>query len=269
MATYAIGDVQGCFTELQQLLALIQFNLAKDCLWFTGDLVNRGPQSLDVLRFVKSLGDKQVTVLGNHDLHLIAVAYGVQTLKNEDTLREILDAPDGNELIEWLRYRPLIHIDKQHGFIMTHAGIAPCWNVKTAHALANEVETILRGKDTGSFLKSMYGDQPDQWDDALAGAPRLRCITNYFTRMRFCYADGRLDLTYKGEIAGKPADLMPWFMLPNQLSANQKLIFGHWAALSGKCDAPNMYALDTGCVWGNSLTALRLEDEKQFSVKCG
>ncbi|SRR5579885_244628 len=268
MATYVIGDVQGCFAEFEKLLEKIHFDSRKDTLWFTGDLVNRGPYSLEVLRFVKALGENHVTVLGNHDLHLLAVAYGVRSMHRSDTLESVLSAPDKDELIEWLRHRPLLHYDKSNGFVMAHAGLAPSWTLNEARSLAHEVELALRGRSPESFLKNMYGNQPDRWDDGLAGIDRLRCIINFLTRMRFCHADGRLDLSYKGEIAGKPAELIPWFDTPGRVNVSEKIIFGHWAALGGKTDAFNVYALDTGCVWGNCLTAMRLEDEKRFSVRC-
>lgn len=268
MTTYAIGDIQGCFAEFTELLKVISFDAARDTLWFTGDLVNRGPQSLEVLRFVKALGDKHKVVLGNHDLHLIAVAYGFGKLRADDTLEEIIAASDYNELIDWLRRRPLLHHDKELDFVMTHAGLAPAWDIKKAKALAQEVEAILRSDHPEIFLQNMYGNQPDQWDDKLAGMERLRCITNFLTRLRFCYADGRIDLSYKGEIAGKPDDLIPWFDVKDRVNVNEKIVFGHWAALGGKTDAPNIYPLDTGCVWGNCLTAMRLEDTERFVVRC-
>lgn len=266
MATYAIGDVQGCFAELENLLAKIHFHPDKDTLWFTGDLINRGPRSLDVLRFVKSLGDKHITILGNHDLHLLAVAYGVRELNKSDTLDEILSAPDKNELIDWLRHRPLLHCE--YSYVMTHAGLAPSWTLAKACELAREVETVLQGNALKEFLPHMYGNMPDYWDDNLSGAERLRCIINYFTRMRFCHADGRIDLSFKGQIADKPHDLIPWFDVPNRANANEKIIFGHWAALNGKADVGNVYPLDTGCVWGNCLTAMRLEDGVRFKIEC-
>lgn len=269
MTIYAIGDIQGCFAEFEKLLAHINFNVNEDILWFTGDLVNRGPRSLEVLRFVKALGDKHKMVLGNHDLHLLSIAYGVRVPHRSDTLDGILTAPDRDEIIDWLRHRPLLHHDKDTGFVMVHAGLAPSWSLKQATLLVQEVETILRSDSPEFFLKNMYGNQPDHWDDNLAGNERLRCITNFLTRMRFCHADGRLNLSYKGEIAGKPDDLIPWFDVPDRVNANEKIIIGHWAALGGKLDIPNVYALDTGCVWGNCLTAMRLNDEKRFNVKCG
>lgn len=269
MSTYAIGDVQGCFVELQNLLAHIEFNAEHDTLWFTGDLVNRGPRSLDVLRFIKKLGDKHVVVLGNHDLHLLAVAYGTRQPGRYDTLEEILNANDKIELLEWLRHRPLLHHDKHLNSVMVHAGLAPAWTQQQAILLAQEVEVVLRGNTPEFFLKHMYGNDPDFWDDKLTGMERLRVITNFLTRLRFCYADGRIDLNYKGEIAGKPQDLIPWFDVADRANASVNIVFGHWAALNGKTSVPHIFALDTGCVWGNCLTALRLEDQKRFSVKCG
>lgn len=268
MPTYAIGDVQGCFIELQSLLNKIEFNESKDTLWFTGDLVNRGPQSLEVLRFVKSLGNKQVSVLGNHDLTLLSIAYGVRETHAGNTLDEILAAPDREELINWLRHLPLIHHDASLGYTMAHAGIAPAWSLQQAISLSQEIEQELQSDDPHIYLERMYGNDPELWEDSLMGMPRLRCITNYFTRMRFCHGDGRLDLTYKGQIAGKPDYLVPWFDVVGRKNKSLKIIFGHWAALNGKADVPNVYPLDTGCIWGNCLTAMRLEDGVRFSVKC-
>lgn len=267
MATYAIGDVQGCYVELQALLNKIQLK-DEDVLWFTGDLVNRGPQSLEVLRFIKSLGTKQVSVLGNHDLTLIAIAYGAREDHAGNTLNEILNASDRIELIEWLRHLPLVHHDKIKQFTMVHAGIAPDWTVQQSLALSKEVELELQSDDPKLFLTRMYGNDPEKWEDGLAGMPRLRCIVNYCTRMRFCYADGRLELSYKGQIDNKPEDLIPWFNVPERKNKEDKIVFGHWAALNGKTNAANVYALDTGCIWGNCLTAMRLEDQARFSIKC-
>lgn len=269
MAIYAIGDIQGCFAEFKKLLSKIAFDQQTDTLWLTGDLVNRGPQSLEVLRFVKALGDKHITVLGNHDLNLLAVAYGVRNRRDGDTIDDILKAPDKSELLDWLRHRPLLYYDKTTKFVMSHAGLAPSWSLHEAKILANEVEKILQSDAPEFFLKQMYGNQPDHWGPHLVGVERWRCIINYLTRMRFCYADGRLDLSYKGEIAGKPTALVPWFEMENRVNANEKIIFGHWAALGGKTNLPNLYPLDTGCVWGNCLTAMRIEDGKRFSIKCG
>lgn len=267
MSTYAIGDIQGCYQPLKQLLEKIQFDADKDTLWFTGDLVNRGPQSLDVLRFVYQLGDKHQTVLGNHDLHLLAVADG-KTQHHTDTLSEILTAPDVNELLDWLRNRPLFVKHDSLNYVMTHAGIAPTWTIEKASALAREVESVLRDGDAHELYHHMYGNQPDLWDDALCGMDRLRCIINYFTRMRFCHRDGRLDLSYKGTIEDKHPDLVPWFDVEPRANADSNIIFGHWAALGGELDRPHLFALDSGCVWGNKLTAMRLEDGARISIPC-
>lgn len=267
MSTYVIGDVQGCFEPLQQLLTHIVFNPNKDTLWFTGDLVNRGPHSVEVLRFVKQLGPKHGTVLGNHDLHLIALAYGRQPItSSDDTLTNILNAEDKNELIDWLRHQPLLH--SLQGFNLVHAGLAASWDITTAQQLASEVEKVLRSDTPEQFLQHMYGNTPDQWRDDLQGSDRLRCITNHFTRLRLCYPDGRMDFDYKGPLMAKPEDLIPWFDVPLRANQKNKIVFGHWAALAGVTDRGNVYALDTGCVWGNTLTAMRLEDGERFSVGC-
>lgn len=266
MATYVIGDVQGCFSELQRLLDKIKFDPSQDKLWFTGDLVNRGPQSLEVLRFVKKLGDKQQTVLGNHDLHLLALTHQSHPGWDEDTLKPILTAPDRDELINWLGQQPLLY--EALGFILVHAGIAPSWDLVTAKRLAKEVENVIQNPLTATqFFQHMYGNEPKQWDETLTGWDRLRCITNYFTRLRFCDAEGHLELETKGkmESGGK---LIPWFQVPNRVNKDVKIIFGHWAALGGVTNSPNVYALDTGCVWGFCLTAMRLEDGQRFSVEC-
>lgn len=266
MPTYAIGDVQGCFQSLQKLLEKIQFNPDTDTLWFTGDLVNRGPQSLEVLRFIKNLGDKHRVVLGNHDLHLLGAACGVHPTLTEDSFADILLAEDKDELIEWLCHLPLLH--EELGYVMTHAGLAPMWDLPTAKRLAKEVETVLQGEQRATFLREMYGNEPALWQESLRGWDRLRCITNYFTRMRFCDRSGGLELKTKGKITEKSQEKIPWFLLPNRVNADIKIIFGHWAALSGITDTPNTYALDTGCVWGYCLTAMRLEDEERLSQAC-
>ena len=269
MATYAIGDIQGCFSALERLLAKIQFDSLRDTLWFTGDIVNRGPESLAALRFVKSLDENHQMVLGNHDLHLLAVASGAASLSANDTLHDILSAPDRDELIEWLRFRPLLVRDDALQCVMTHAGLAPNWSVDKAQELAREVEEVLRGPSAIPFLKQMYGNTPDHWDDRLTGVDRLRCIVNFLTRMRYCHRDGRLDLAYKGTLENKPKDLMPWFEVTPRANTDVTIVFGHWAALNGKADVARIEPLDTGCVWGNCLTALRLEDGIRFSVGCG
>ncbi|MHB1946915.1 MAG: symmetrical bis(5'-nucleosyl)-tetraphosphatase [Gammaproteobacteria bacterium] len=268
MSTYAIGDIQGCFAPLQKLLEKIQFNPAHDILWLTGDLVNRGPESLETLRFIKSLGNQHRIVLGNHDLHLLAVAYGIHTGHKEDTLHDILDAEDRNELIAWLSQLPLLIHDEKSGYTMVHAGLAPSWNLATAISLAQEVSAVLKSDQAREFFRHMYGNQPNAWRSDLTGWDRIRCITNYLTRVRFCHPDGSLELENKGKIEHRPADLMPWFQVPNRANANLKIIFGHWAALGGVTNTPNIFALDTGCVWGYCLTAMRLEDGERISVSC-
>lgn len=268
MATYAIGDLQGCFTPLEKLLEKIQFDPTHDTLWFTGDLVNRGPQSLEALRFVKHLGHRQRTVLGNHDLHLLALAHRAHPGMADDTLKPILEAPDRDELLHWLQHRPLIHHDAKLGYTMIHAGLAPSWDLKTAMSLSAEVEAVLQSPQASQFFQHMYGNQPDLWSPKLKEWDRLRCITNYFTRARFCHEDGRLELKNTGTVAASPDDLIPWYQVPKRASANLKIIFGHWAALAGVTHTRNTYALDTGCVWGFSLSAMRLEDEERFSVPC-
>lgn len=268
MSTYAIGDIQGCFRPLEQLLAHIEFNPDQDTLWFTGDLVNRGPESLETLRFVKNLGDKHHTVLGNHDLHLLAVAHGAHPGWPQDTLLGILTAPDKNELLSWLAKQPLFYYDADLDYAMVHAGMSAYWNLAKAKVFANEVETVIQSDKAHEFFQHMYGNQPNQWSDELEGYDRLRCITNFFTRARFCYPDGRLDLEFKGTLQAHPENLIPWFQVPGRANADLNILFGHWAALGGVTNTPNTYALDTGCIWGFSLTAMRLEDKKCFQVAC-
>lgn len=264
MATYAIGDVQGCFTALQGLLHLIKFNKEQDTLWFAGDLVNRGPESLQTLRFIKSL-KKAVVVLGNHDLHLIAVYYGFKALYPDDTISEILAAAECEELIEWLCQQHLAYYDPKFEVFMVHAGVAPTWSPKQALSLAQEIEQALRGATRQDFLKNMYGNEPDCWQNSLTSFARLRVITNYLTRMRFCNEKGRLIFTKNTAPSNCPEGFMPWFKVPNRQMQNQKIVFGHWSVLQGQTHEPHAYALDTGVVWGGPLTALRLEDFKRFS----
>jgi len=270
MSTYAIGDVQGCFIELKMLLEKIKFNPAKDQLWFAGDLVNRGPKSLEVLRFIKSLGDKHIVVLGNHDLHLLAVTQGAQKYNDEDTFVDVLDADDKDELLHWLRQQKLCHYDKNLNFVMTHAGISPQWNLIKTQQCARELEQVLRGDTYLELFKHMYGNQPDFWSDDLLSWDRYRYIANAFTRMRYCDKHGHLNLIENGPLESAPAHLKPWYELLKPENKNLKIVFGHWAALMGKAHetdvAPNIFGLDTGCFWGRQLTALRLEDEKIFQV---
>jgi bis(5'-nucleosyl)-tetraphosphatase (symmetrical) len=266
MAVYAIGDVQGCYDSLRRLLDEVDFDESRDRLWFVGDLVNRGPASLQTLRFVARLGDRAVTVLGNHDLHLLAAAAGHRTPKSGDTLTQILEAPDRDALIDWVRRRPLFHIDEQLGFAMVHAGIPHIWDFDAAMERAHEVEQLLAGDDYGALLAQMYGNSPACWSDGLTGMERLRSIINYMTRMRLIDAVGVLELTYDGGLEGMPRGYDAWFDFYRAKRPRLPLIFGHWAAINGSCDVDHMHALDTGCVWGNRLTALRLDDGERFSV---
>lgn len=267
MSVYAISDVQGCYDALRTLLDKLQFDPNKDKLWFAGDLVNRGPQSLEVLRYVKSLGDCALTVLGNHDLHLLAVEAGIK--KKDTDLKEILAAPDRHELIEWLRQQPLLHHDPALGYTLVHAGVSPQWDLATAQACARELETVLRSEDYREFLKVMYGDGPRKWHWWLFGKRRLRYICNCFTRIRYCTRDGKLALQEKGAPGTQPKKYVPWFEVPKRASQDLRLVFGHWSTL-GAYHAPGIYALDTGCVWGGALTALELTaDPPIFSnIQC-
>jgi bis(5'-nucleosyl)-tetraphosphatase (symmetrical) len=269
MKNYCIGDIQGCFDELQTLLQLINFDRNHDCLWFVGDLVNRGAKSLETMRFVKDLPQKHV-VLGNHDLHLLALANRKHQIDIRHSLHDILSAPDKDELLYWLRQQPLFYYDEKTNFALTHAGIYPLWNIEETQSYAKEAEKILRDDDNYlELLHQMYGNHPDQWTQSLTGWSRIRFIINCFTRMRFCDTAGTLNLTCHGKIGTQPEGYMPWFQVPNRPTANIKILFGHWAALDGDTgNTPNVYALDTGCVWGKSLTALCLEDGKTFQVQC-
>lgn len=268
MADYAIGDVQGCFDPLQRLLEHIDFNENADRLWFVGDLINRGPQSLAVLRFVHDLPLKPHITLGNHDLYLLNRLFIDPTLKNnDDTIQDILSAPDGECLGHWLRQQPLLIHDTQLNCVMTHAGIAPLWSLTQAKQYAQELQHVLQSEHFIDFLQHMFGNEPRGWHDQLEGMERLRVICNYFTRMRFCDDEGFLYSTYKGSVAGAPAHLHPWYATPHRIDIPCDIIFGHWAALQGQCPHPHIYALDTGCVWGGHLTALRLQDRKLFQVE--
>ena len=270
MAVYAIGDVQGCFDELQLLLTEIDFKEAEDTLWFAGDLVNRGSGSLAVLRFVKSLGSKAVTVLGNHDLHLLAIAAGCANIKVTDTISEILDAEDCQELLDWLRFQPLFHHDEQSGFSMLHAGLPPQWGLAEARSYAGEVESTLRSPDYQEFFKHMYGNKPDVWSEELTGWGRKRFIINCFSRLRYCDANGKLALNEKGQPGTQASGHFPWFEAPDRLSKNLKIIFGHWSTLRlYPVPEEGVYPIDTGCVWGDQLTAIKLQDKPEyFEVDC-
>ena len=267
MATLVIGDVQGCLEPLQRLLSLAQFDAQRDRLWFLGDIVNRGPDSLGVLRFARSLGERVVVTLGNHDLHLLAIVFGGHAAKRKDTLAEVLRADDGLALCHWLRQQPLVWFDADTRSFLAHAGLPHLWSVDDALLHAAEVQAAIRGPDFQHYFASMYGDVPARWEAGLSGMDRLRAITNYFTRMRWIRADGTLEFQHKGELSDRPAEHEPWFKLRHPDNAEVRLLFGHWAALDGDIDrAVDVVALDTGCVWGRRLSALRLEDGMRFSV---
>ena len=253
MATYAVGDVQGCFDELQALLARIGFSQDRDRLWFVGDLVNRGPKSLDVLRFVRALEERAITVLGNHDLHLITQHEGFEKKRKDDTFTDVLEAPDAKELIDWLRTRPMMHAEGN--WVMVHAGLLPDWRIENALSLAKEVERALRGAGYRDFLANMYGSKPTRWDDALAGWDRLRVIVNAMTRMRFCKPDGEMDFHTTGKTP--PPGFLPWHQTRG--GDERQIVFGHWST-AGLQLTERVAGIDTGCIWGGPLTALRLED---------
>jgi bis(5'-nucleosyl)-tetraphosphatase (symmetrical) len=259
VATYAIGDIQGCYAEFTQLLDLISFDPERDRLWIVGDLVNRGPDSLAVVRHVRSLGAAAVCVLGNHDLHLLAIRYGGHSPGSGDTFGDLLAADDADEIFAWMRRMPLLVDDPGLGFCMVHAGIPHIWNLVQASRLAREVERVIQGDDYLEFFAAMYGNRPDRWDDALLGMDRWRVITNYFTRMRLIDKAGRLDFTHKGALDAAPRGWHPWYRLRMRNPLPRKLLFGHWAAIDGVTGDSSIIALDTGCVWGRSLTALCLE----------
>lgn len=262
MAIYAIGDVQGCYKPLQRLLERIKFDPGQDKLWFCGDLVNRGPDSLAVLKLVRGLGDAALSVLGNHDLTLLAAAAGVVKIRRKDTFADVLNASDAADHIHWLRHCPMLHHDL--GYTMVHAGLAAQWDLAKAQACAGELENVLQGSDTEyeTFLANMFGQRPDRWSDDLSGHDRLRCIVNILTRMRFCYPDGSLDFDHKGPPGSQSKPLQPWFRLERR-NQSLNILFGHWAAL-GFYRAPGIYALDSGCVWGKKLTAIRLDGQEQI-----
>jgi bis(5'-nucleosyl)-tetraphosphatase (symmetrical) len=270
MSTYAIGDLQGCNSELQDLLDKINFDETNDQLWFVGDLVNRGPASLDCLRFVKSLGNKVKVVLGNHDLHLLAVANKIRKPHRKDTFDEILTAEDSEELFNWIRQQPLLVHDPELNFTMIHAGLPPQWALEKAKELSQETETLLQSHHFDDFIHNMYGDQPDTWKDKLKDDDRHRFIINAFTRTRYIDKDNKLDMKETCAPGNQNKSLTPWYAIPDRKTKRDKIIFGHWSTVTlGKekdFKQYNVYPLDTGCLWGGNLTAMRLEDKKTFSV---
>jgi bis(5'-nucleosyl)-tetraphosphatase (symmetrical) len=261
MSIYAIGDVQGCFDELKQLLAQFRFDEKSDELWLVGDLVNRGPKSLEVLRFVKQLGQRAEVVLGNHDLHLVTQFEGFERPRNDDTFGDVLAAPDAKQLVDWLRTRRIMHL--HGGYAMVHAGLLPQWSIATALSLARQVEEALAAPGYREFLRNMYGSKPDEWSDSLTGWDRLRVIVNAMTRLRFCTPQGKMDLSAKG--SKPPPGYEPWFSFRKK--DEQAIVCGHWSALGLKL-TEKLAALDSGCVWGGKLTALRLQDRKLYQVAC-
>lgn len=268
MSTWAIGDVHGCRDALRRLLDRIGFTPDRDRLWFVGDLVNRGPDTLATLRFVRDLGDAAICVLGNHDLHLLATAAGIRR-RGKDRFDELLAAADRDELLDWLRRRALLHHDSGLGFTLVHAGLHPDWDLATARALAAELEEILRAPGYRRLFDYMYGDEPSRWSPDLTVTERHRLAINVFTRMRYCTVDGRIDLGPSGPPGSQPAGLVPWFEVPGRASADLRIVFGHWSSL-GRTARAGVHGLDSGCCWGGALSALRLDDgEHLVQVECG
>lgn len=265
MATYAIGDVQGCVRALHRLLEKIHFTPARDCLWFVGDLVNRGPHSLEVLRFIKQLGTSAITVLGNHDLHLLAVWAKVTTLGRKDTLQSVLSAPDVEELLTWLRFRPLVHVED--GYCLIHAGLLPSWSIPQVLRLAGEVEEALQDDHFHQFLPAIYFQKDIVPSPRLSFEERLGLTTNVLTRLRVCTKEGIPEFSFKGHPKEAPLGFMPWFRVPDRATQHDTIIFGHWSTL-GVVREQRVFAIDGGCVWGRELVALRLDDQQLFRVTC-
>ena len=263
MARYVIGDVQGCFDELQQLLQLIKFDPLLDQLWFCGDLIARGPKSLETLRFVRDLGASAVTVLGNHDLNFLASQYGYGRIQAADQLSTLQQAPDLADLTHWLQQQPLIHVDEAEQLLLLHAGLAPQWDLAIAQQMASEISTELQARPAALFAQ-MYGNTPDSWFSAKNNSERWRFTINSLTRMRYCWADGRLELEQKGELSDNP-NLLPWYEFW-RTRQHPQIFFGHWAALAGHSPVAGIHALDTGCVWGQTLTCYCIESNQRFSV---
>lgn len=264
MATYAVGDLQGCLKPLQCLLERVAFNPAQDKLWLVGDLVNRGPESLATLRFLYSIRDALTCVLGNHDLHLLAAAQGVRPPHKNDTIAQVLDAPEAPQWIEWLRCQRLAHLEA--GWLCVHAGVVPQWTCDQTLALAAELQGLLRGPGLGDFLRQMYGNQPAQWSESLVGIERARFVVNALTRMRFCTAQGLMDFKTKDGTDAAPQGYFPWFRVPGRATAEQPMAFGHWSTL-GLINEPMLLATDTGCVWGGALTAVRVDGGRREVIQ--
>ena len=269
MAVYAIGDIQGCYDEFRGLLSKISFNPTHDRLWLVGDLVNRGPQSLQTLEYVHSLGEAAICVLGNHDIHLIACYTGVQNCKAKSSLKPILESPNAKQLIDWMRHRPMAHYDKELNYLMVHAGVIPQWDLETTLQCAHEVEEALRSDDYEVLIQNLYGDKPNLWDPQLADWDRLRIITNVLTRIRYCEKDGVMNFEHKGPPGSQPQKLSPWFELEDRKSKATRIIFGHWSSLGLNINN-NTIATDSGCLWGGQLSAVRIDCEhpELYSVDC-
>ncbi|QCF27256.1 symmetrical bis(5'-nucleosyl)-tetraphosphatase [Hydrocarboniclastica marina] len=268
MTDYAVGDIQGCYEPLQRVLEKVGFDPAQDCLWVVGDIINRGPESLQSLRFVRSLGSSARVVLGNHDLHLLALVFNNQQPKRKDTLEQILEAADAVDLIDWLRMQPLAYYDLDRDLFMSHAGLPHIWSVPQALAYATEVSAVIGSSDAHAYFEHMYGNQPERWSSALTGTDRWRVITNYLTRMRFIAADGTLELTAKEDGNTGPAGFQPWFSYPRPQDQT-RVVFGHWAALKGETQSERFIGLDTGCVWGGAMTLMNLDTGERSSCDCG
>lgn len=266
MSTYVIGDIHGRFDVLMSLIQAISYRPETDRLWFVGDLVNNGPRNAEVVRWVRDQGDRAAVVLGNHDLHMLAVASGASKVRKKDTFSDLLDAPDAHELLTWLRHRPMLHEDD--GWLMVHAGLLPQWSLEVARACARDLEEALRGPDPRAFFTRMYGNTPARWSEDLPREDRLRLTVNALTRMRVCRRDGTLDFAYKGTLSKRPSGLVPWFRAPTPHPRGVRVCFGHWSALG--LHREGVYrGLDSGCTWGRELTALRLEDEAIVQVDAG
>ncbi len=266
MSTFIIGDVHGCYNELQALLSKMDYAYSRDDLWFVGDVINRGPESLKTLQFLKNLPRQPIITLGNHDLHFLACASGAAKPKPKDTFHDILNSPDCNRLADWLRHQPLIHYDKQTASLLVHAGIPPHWDLPHCLAQAQRVEQVLRGPNARQFFETMYGNKPDHCTSSHTESEQLRTITNYLTRMRFCSPDGRVTLDGKSTPGSQADGYYPWFLLDKQLPTTLRVFFGHWASLGGRLEDQCFTGLDTGCVWGSKLTGLRLDDGHYFQV---